>query len=319
MEYLIDLLEDLVGDPARVRVAFVALVALTVFVVGLALTVLVAGATSPLRRRVEQAVGPAAAGAGAMAGLNRMLDSAAPIVTPRKEGERVRVRTRMIHAGYRSPNAITAFFTVKLLLGIMLPVAVLLGASQFPYYTTYQVGVAALVASFLGMMIPNLYLGKRVEKRQRALRNGFPDALDMLVVCVEAGLGLNAAIQRVTAELSVSHPELASELGLVNAEIRAGVDRVQALRNLADRTGLPDIRGLVALLAQSLRFGTSVAETLRVYAEEFRDKRMQRAEEQAAKIGTKLLFPLVFCLFPGFFLVAIGPALLGVMNALAAR
>jgi tight adherence protein C len=105
----------------------------------------------------------------------------------------------------------------------------------------------------------------------------------------------------------------------VNAEIRAGVDRVQALRNLADRTGLPDIRGLVALLAQSLRFGTSVGETLRVYSEEFRDKRMQRAEEQAAKIGTKLLFPLVLCLFPGFFLVAIGPALLGVLNALAGR
>ncbi len=319
MEYVIDLLKEVVGDQTRVRVAFVALAAMTAFVVGLAITVLVASATSPLRRRMGEVAGPALAGTGAMAGLNRMLDSAAPIVTPRKNGEQKRVRTRMIHAGYRSPNAATAFFTVKLLLGVTVPVAVLLGATLFPYYTTYQVGLAALAASFLGMMIPNLYLNKRVEKRQRALRNAFPDALDMLVVCVEAGLGLNAAIQRVTDELSVSHPELASELGLVNAEIRAGVDRVQALRNLAERTGLADIRGLVVLLAQSLRFGSSVAETLRIYAEEFRDKRMQHAEEQAAKIGTKLLFPLVFCLFPGFFLVAIGPALLGVMNALASR
>ena len=119
-------------------------------------------------------------------------------------------------------------------------------------------------------------------------------------------------------ELAVSQPELAAELALVNAEIRAGVDRVQALKNLGNRTGLEDIRGLVSLLAQTLRFGTSIADTLRVYAEEFRDKRMQRAEEQAAKIGTKLIFPLVVCIFPSFFLVAIGPAILGVLEVLTA-
>ena len=140
--------------------------------------------------------------------------------------------------------------------------------------------------------------------------------MDLLVVCVEAGLGLAAAIQRVADELAISHPELASELFIVNAEIRAGVERVRALQGLADRTGLDDIRGLVSLLAQSLRFGTSVAETLRVYSDEFRDKRMQRAEEQAAMIGTKLIFPLVLFLFPSFFLVMIGPAILGVLAAL---
>jgi tight adherence protein C len=149
-----------------------------------------------------------------------------------------------------------------------------------------------------------------MENRIKKLRDGFPDALDLLVVCVESGLGLTAAIQRVADELGVSHEELAMELSLVSAETRAGMERSKALRNLAERSGLDDIRGLVSMLIQAMRFGTSIADTLRVYSEEFRDRRMQKAEEQAAKIGTKLLFPLVFCLFPSFFLVAIGPAIL---------
>ena len=147
------------------------------------------------------------------------------------------------------------------------------------------------------------------------MTHGFPDALDLLVVCVESGLGLAAAIQRVADELGVSHPELAFELATVNAEIRVGVQREQALRNLADRTGLEDIRGLVGLLVQTMRFGTGIADTLRVYSEEFRDKRTQKAEEQAAKMGTKLVFPLVLFMFPIFFIVAIGPAVLRIIDA----
>jgi tight adherence protein C len=159
-----------------------------------------------------------------------------------------------------------------------------------------------------------MVLDRMLENRRKKLRNGFPDALDMLVVCVEAGLGLSQAIQRVADELVVSHPELAQELALVNAEIRAGVDRVVALKNLAHRTGLEDIRGLVSLLVQTLRFGTSVAESLRVYSDEVRDKRMQRAEEQAAKIGTKMIFPLIVFMFPAFFVVAVGPAMISLMR-----
>jgi tight adherence protein C len=155
-----------------------------------------------------------------------------------------------------------------------------------------------------------MVLDKLVARRMKKLRDGFPDALDLLVVCVESGLGLTQALQRVADELVVSHPELALELAVVNAEIRAGVDRVGALKNLADRTGLDDIKGLVSLLVQTLKFGTGVADSLRVYSEEFRDKRMQRAEEQAAKMGTKMIFPLVLFLFPGFFIVAVGPAVI---------
>jgi tight adherence protein C len=159
-----------------------------------------------------------------------------------------------------------------------------------------------------------MWLDHQVAARQRAIRTGFPDALDLLVVCVESGLGMAPALQRVADELSVSHPALGEELALVNAEIRAGVERGVALKNLSDRTGLDDIRGLTALLVQTMRFGTSVAEALRVYSEEFRDKRTQAAEEQAAKIGTKMIFPLVLFLFPSFFLVAIGPAVIGLID-----
>lgn len=136
-----------------------------------------------------------------------------------------------------------------------------------------------------------------MARRQRLLRNALPDAIDLLMVCAEAGLGLNAALLRVAGELNGIHPEFANELAIVNAALRASVDRDQALRNLAQRTGLEDIKGLVTLLAQSVRFGTSIAQALRVYAEEFRGKRMQQAEENAAKLATKLIFPMIFC-FP---------------------
>jgi len=153
-----------------------------------------------------------------------------------------------------------------------------------------------------------------VNARQREIRSSFPDALDLLVVCVESGLGLAPALQRVADDLVISAPELGGELALVNAEMRAGVERTQALKNLATRTGLDDIKGLVALLVQTMRFGTGVADALRVYSEEFRDKRMQAAEEEAAKIGTKMVFPLVLCLWPAFFLVAVGPAVIRLVD-----
>jgi tight adherence protein C len=165
------------------------------------------------------------------------------------------------------------------------------------------------------MLAPNRWLELRVARRQKRLRDGFPESLDMLVICVEAGLGLTSAIARVAEELKFSQPDLASELAIVNAEMRAGVDREVALDNLNARTGLSEIRGLVSLLQQTLRFGTGIADSLRVYAAEFRDQRMQAAEERAGKIGTKLIFPLIFCEFPAFFVIAIGPAVMRIMEA----
>jgi tight adherence protein C len=154
-----------------------------------------------------------------------------------------------------------------------------------------------------------------VAARQKRLRDGFPDALDFLVVCSEAGLGLDAAIKRVADELVVSHPELADELRLVGSEMRVGIDRGQCLRNLVIRNGVEDLRGFVATLSQAMRFGSSVSETLRIYAEEFRDKRMQRAEEVAAKLPIKMIFPLALCLLPAFMIIALGPSVITVYRA----
>ena len=157
-----------------------------------------------------------------------------------------------------------------------------------------------------------------MKKRQARLRKAFPDTLDMLVICVEAGLGLSAAMERVTNEIRHMHPDLAIEFAATSAEIRSGIDRGVALRSLSERTGLPEIRGFVSLLTQTLQLGTGVADSLRIYAEEFRDQRMQFAEERAAKIGTKMIFPLVLCEFPAFFIVAVGPAALRLLDSFAA-
>jgi len=238
-----------------------------------------------------------------MAGGNRFL-------LPTKGSERGKIEQRLMYAGLRSANALPLFYAIKTGLALLFLLAVVSFSVLLPQWSATRLVFLAMFAAFVGLMLPNYVLDHLVTRRQKRLRDGFPDALDLLVVCVEAGLGLTAAIQRVADELKISHPELGAEFAQVTAEMRAGVERETALKALSLRTGLEDVRGLVSLLIQTLKFGTSIGETLRVYAEEFRDKRMQRAEELAAKIGTKLVFPLVFCLFPSFFIVAIGPAVI---------
>ncbi|MEO7774562.1 MAG: type II secretion system F family protein [Steroidobacteraceae bacterium] len=271
----------------------------------------------PLRRRlagIEAEVAGATSGTG-----RRLVDVLGPLGRFMGSGsgkERSRLELLLHRAGFRSQAAATTFYGIKGVLGLALPSLWLVGARFLPQLSSRQVWFAAGIALFIGMVLPNKLLERRVAKRQRRLSNGFPDALDLLVICVESGLGLAAAIERVAGELRFSHPELATELALVNVQIRAGVDRETALRNLSERTGLADIRGLVSLLVQTLRFGTSVADTLRIYSDEFRDQRTQRAEEQAAKMGTKLIFPLILCMFPGFFVVAAAPAIIKLMAVL---
>jgi tight adherence protein C len=166
----------------------------------------------------------------------------------------------------------------------------------------------AIGAFGLGYVLPGIALARLAKRRQHRIRLGLADALDLLVVSVEAGLGLDQALLRVGEELSFAHPDLADELKLVNLELRAGKARVEALRNLAERTGVDDVASLVAMLVQTDKFGTSVAQSLRVHCETLRTKRRQRAEEAAAKTGVKMVFPLVFCIFPAIWVVTIGPA-----------
>ena len=316
MDQIADLFRNLLANPMDQQMAFIAMVAGSIFIFVLGLSFVVLGATDPIRRRLT---------AGAedegddhserrLVVISTMVGPIAEWVMPKSEIEQNATIRKLAHAGFRAPNTMQTFYGIKFILAISLPIAVLFVARWLPEVTSMELTGAAMLAAGIGVVGPSWVLDRLVFNRLRKLRHAFPDALDLLVVCVEAGLGLAAALQRVADELCVSHPELATELALVNAEMRAGVDRARALRNLAERTGLEDIRGLVSLLVQTMRFGTSVADALRVYSEEFRDRRMQKAEEEAAKIGTKLIFPLVFCLFPSFFIIAIGPAVIRLID-----
>ncbi|MFH1793321.1 MAG: type II secretion system F family protein [Pseudomonadota bacterium] len=221
---------------------------------------------------------------------------------PQSHAEMGKLQRKLTMAGYRSHEAVAVFFGIRL--GCAL-VAFALLASPIVFRPNL---LMALAACGLGYLLPSMALGRLAKRRQHRIRIGLPDALDLLVVSVEAGLGLDQAIQRVGDELDFAHPDLSDELRLINFELRAGKARVEALRNLADRTGVDDIASLVAMLVQTDKFGTSVAQSLRVHSDTVRTKRRQRAEEAAAKTGVKMVFPLVFCIFPAIWVVTIGPA-----------
>ncbi len=317
MEYLMEIAVRIAGEKenARLLLAVVFGIVFVLFMTGIFF--IFSGMKNPLRKRLNSISDTKKkhTSKNQPSAIAKAVEPMQSYVLPGKAAEKSRMEAKLLQAGYRSSNAVTSFYGTKLILALVFGGLVLLLATLFPKFSVLEVVYGVLAASFIGVTLPNIVLKSKIEKRLTAIMNGFPDALDLLVICTEAGLGLNAALQRVADELGISYPELMEELEMVNAEIRIGVDRITALRGLADRTGIEEIRGLVTLLTQSLRFGTSIAETLRIYSEEFRDKRAQKAEEEAAKIATKMIFPLVFCMFPAFFIVAIGPAILGVMKA----
>ncbi|MCL5005427.1 MAG: type II secretion system F family protein [Acidobacteria bacterium] len=213
----------------------------------------------------------------------------------------------LVRAGYRRPEAVMAMRGAKILLPIILLSTV--------YFTGIYMANPLFILAFAalaGFLAPDMWLTRQVRKRQHVIRLALPDALDLLVVCIEAGLGLDQAFMRVSQELRITHPALCEELDLVNAQIRIGRTRIEALRELASRTGVDDIKALVAMLIQTDRFGTSVAQSLRVHSEDMRIKRRQRAEEMAAKTTVKMVPPLVFFIFPALFVVILGPAMIAI-------
>jgi tight adherence protein C len=217
----------------------------------------------------------------------------------------------MIRAGYRSPDAILTMKGLKVLMPIGLAaLAFLTGFYRINPFVIF--GIAGL----LGYLLPDLVLVWRVHARQHKLRRALPDGLDLLVICVEAGLGLDQALMRVAQELHITHAELSEELQLVNLEMRVGKTRLDALRELARRTGLEDIKSLVSMLIQTERFGTSIAQSLRVQSDDLRTKRRQRAEEMAAKMSVKMVPALVFFIFPALMVVILGPAIIAIMRQL---
>src|ERR1700751_1647257 len=222
-----------------------------------------------------------------------------------------RTQLLMIRAGYRSSEALLAMRGIK----PIFPIAALAGV----YFSgLYRINVffVPVVALVLGYLLPDMWLTWRVSVRQRKLRRALPDALDLLVICVEAGLGLDQALLKVSQDMRIAHPQLSEELHLVNLEMRIGKTRIDALRELARRTGLDDIKALVAMLIQTERFGTSIAQSLRVYSDDMRLKRRQRAEEMSAKTSVKMVPALVFFIFPALMVVILGPALITLSHQL---
>ncbi|MFO7704355.1 MAG: type II secretion system F family protein [Halopseudomonas sp.] len=313
-------LSDLQNNAEAIQLLFAGLLGLAIFALLIAVMFVVMGLSDPLRRRLRSLEASGGSGAtNAQSGLWEWLGPMGERLVPSEEEAHSRIAQELRRAGKRSPGAINLFFGLRLLLLVVPPILVLILVVPFVRLDPLVSVLLVVCSAVMGYLLPRYWLERTIKRRIRLLRRGLPDALDLLVVCSEAGLGLAAAIQRVARDLEISHPELADELHMFGLQSRAGIDSKAALRDLEERTGVDDIRGLVTTLLQSMRFGTSIAMTLRLYAVELRDKRTQEAEEKAAKVSTKKLFPLIFCVFPSFFVVALGPPLLGAMAALGGR
>jgi len=224
---------------------------------------------------------------------------------PKSVREMSRLERRLANAGFTSPGMTVLFASCE----VLLPVLFALLALAWFGFSNRTGWIVAAFAGIIGYLAPGFYLDFKLAARRKQIRNGLPDLLDLLIVCLEAGSSLDQAIVKASEELAIAYPALAHELHLLTTETRAGKGRLEAFKNLAQRTRVEDVRALVAMLAQTDRYGTSVAQTLRTMADEMRTKRRQAAEEMAAKVGVKLVFPLVFCLFPALYVVMLGPAM----------
>ena len=216
------------------------------------------------------------------------------------------MQRRLIRAGFRGPHALKILYGSKLALTVILPVLATMLITGSDMATDRKI-MAVLAAAAAGFFGPNEYVKLVSQKRQKEIRRGLPNALDLMVVCVESGLGLDQAILQVSKELDKAHPEISEEYALVNLELKAGKRRMEALRNLAERTNVDELKKLVAVLIQADRFGTGIAQSLRGHADFMRVQARQVAEEKAAKLGVKLVFPIFFCILPSLFVVTVGP------------
>ena len=264
-------------------------------------------ATAPERRRLRQmaVAGPA----GAFDAQLTLVDTIDPRLkripgVPKSPKEMGRLRRRLARAGYTSVTAMLVYA------GATVATPVIFAIAAVSFFGIGKGWVLALIGAAVGYLLPGLALGRLTELRKREIREGLPDALDLFIVCVEAGCGLDQAIVKASDELGLTYPALTYELRLITTEIRAGKSRMEAFKNFAARTLVDDVQSLVSLLVQTDKFGTSIAQALRTHAETSRIKRRQNAEERAGKIGVKLVFPLVLFLFPALYIVILGPAVI---------
>jgi len=233
-------------------------------------------------------------------------------IVPRSSAEVSVLQKRLIRAGYRDREAINIFYGAKVLVPLSLAVlATVTGAYRMGPFFMYAVAIG------VGFLLPDFWLGNRISARQQKIRIGLPEALDLMVICTEAGLGMDQTLHRVAQELKTSQPEIGEELQLINLEQKAGQSREEALKNFASRINIDSVRSLATTLIQADSFGTSITKTLRVYSDTLRTQRRQQAEEMAAKTTVKLVFPLVLFIFPSIFVVALGPALIVLLEGFA--
>jgi tight adherence protein C len=302
------------------ELGFLALLFLAVF--GLVLVMLARMGGDPVQQRLaDVGRGVPRGSPGAQrpwsARTRRWAATLGQLSAPEGGAEHSMIRTRFLNAGLRHPTAPALYFAAKTALAIALPMLcyLVLNVARSSQQGNKMLFVLLLAAA-CGYYLPNVLLGLRVRQRQRDIFESFPDALDLMTVCVEAGLATDAALNRVAHEIGLRSPILSEELMLVTLELRAGNPKERALRNLAMRTGVDDVDALVAMLIQAERFGTSIAASLRVQSDVLRTKRRQRAEEAAAKIALKLLFPLIFFIFPCLLVVLMGPAFIQIYRVL---
>jgi tight adherence protein C len=228
---------------------------------------------------------------------------------PRSPKEMTKLRRRLIRAGYYSLRPTILYAAAEIVCPVLfalVPVTVLGWGDGW---------ILSILAGVFGYLTPGLWLQRKTNQRQKMIHNGLPDALDLFIVCMEAGSSLDQAIVKASDELEISHPAVTEELRIITTEIRAGKPRIEAFKNFANRTGVEDVRSLVAMLVQTDRFGTSVSQSLRTHSSTSRTRRRQEAEERAGKVGVKLVFPLVLCLFPAVYIVCMGPVVIRIYRA----
>jgi tight adherence protein C len=248
-------------------------------------------------------------------GVSQALKPIAPHLLPTSQKELSAIRRRMMQAGYYRPSALTKYYLLRLILAVVLPLITLMVAPQMSAKMTWEtIALVVALAGIIGLYLPTVWVSRRIESRQQQCRDGFPDSLDMLLISVEAGLGLDAAINRVGGEIGAAYPVLGEHFQRVGAELRAGQSREGALRSMSDQIGIEEVGSLVTLLIQSDMLGTSIAQALRVHADDMRIKRLLRAEEKAHMLPVKMTVPLILGILPPLVIVILAPAIIRFMR-----
>ncbi len=311
------------ADPVVFQWVFLGLLGFLVFILSLAVGRILQQRFNPVKDRIDTVTRVEISSSRQFKPLDkesrgeRLLVRLGRGLTPKGNSKRNKTVDRLAQLGYRSIQDLHIFNGLKLVGAVVLPLVVgtvLIGKTHMPMNQILAIMVITLL---LGLILPDYVLTKKIKARQFRLRKSLPDALDMLVVCSEAGLGLNAAIQRVAMEMDIQHPELADELKTTMLHMGAGMDNRTALVDLAERTDIEEMRSLVATLQQAMRYGTSISDTLRAYSADMRNKRLERAQELAAKASVNMLIPIALCMLPAVLFVVLGPPMLRLVETLS--